>query len=293
MDSLITPSLSGQFGNESVQWQMMNDSANTFSIPSDILNGSDHVSDHFTVKVPIASVAGVLICLLGIPGNLFVIAVYACKMPTSTRMYMFALAIADLDVCVIGVFLTTVKFTQISLEITTFCVHASIVFSTLLLAFVSIERLMAVRRPHSFSLSPRRAKWALVVIAFVAVFCAVVLTIARVNKCRLLIRAFTLFVTIASVMVIIGCYTLMAITMLMSVRAAHRNIGVVNMTPVQGPSTVTIVTLEFAKLTSKVDDTSYNIYPLCDSKTTTVKQAKTCRSVCLLFIITVVFYLIL
>ena len=170
MDSLITPSLSGQFVNESVQWQMMNASANTFSKLSETLNGSNHVSDHFIVKVPIASVASFFICLLGIPGNLFVIAVYACRISTSTRMYMFALAIADLEVCVIGVFLTSVKFTQISLEITTFCVHASIVFSTLLLTFVSIERLMAVRRPYSFSLSPGRAKWALVVIAFVAVF---------------------------------------------------------------------------------------------------------------------------
>ena len=161
---------------------MMNDSANTFSIPTEILNVSDHVSAHITVKVPIASISGFLICLLGIPGNLFVIAVYACRMPTSTRMYMFELAIADLEVCVIGVFLTSVKLTEISLEITTFCVHASIVYSTLLLSFVSIERLMAVRRPHSFNLSPRRKKWPLVVIAFVAVFCAKVLTIARVNK---------------------------------------------------------------------------------------------------------------
>ena len=289
MDSLVTPSLSGQFGNESVQWQMMNNSGNTLSIPSDILNRGDHVSDHFIVKVPIASVASFLICLLGIPGNLFVIAVYACRMSTSTRMYMFALAIADLEVCIIGVFLTSVKFTEISLEITTFCVHASIVFSTLLLAFVSIERLMAVRRPHSFSLSPGRAKWALVVIAFVAVFCAMVLTIARVNEYSLLRRAFTLFVTISSVMVMIRCYTLMAITMLMNVRAAHRNVGVVNMTPVQGPSTVPTVTLEPTKLTSQVHDISHNIYPLFGSNTTTVKQAKMYRDVSLLFIITVVF----
>ena len=289
MDSLITPSLSGQFGNESVQWQMMNDSANTFSITSEILNGSDHVSDHITVNVPIASISSFLICLLGIPGNLFVIAVYACRMSTSTRMYMFALAIADLEVCVIGVFLTSVELTKISIEITTFCVYASIVYSTLLLAFVSLERLMAVRHPHSFSLSPRRAKWPLAVIAFVAVFCAMVLTIARLNKYRLLRIAVTLFVTIASVMVMIGCYTLMAITMLMNVRAAHRNVGVVNMTPVEGPSTVPTVTLELTKVTPQVDVTSHKIYKLCGSKTTTVKQAKNYRSVCLLFTITVVF----
>ena len=289
MNSLITPSLSGKFGNENVQWQMMNDSTIMVSILSDILNSSDHVSDHTTLKVPLTSFASFLICLLGIPGNLFVIAVYACRMSTSTRMYMFALAIADLEVCTIGVLLTSVKFTKFTLEIITFCMHASIVFSTLLLAFVSIERLMAVRRPHSFSLSPRRAKWALVGIAFVAVFCAMGLTIARVNKYRLLRRAFTLFFTIPSVMVMIGCYTIMAVTVLMNVRAVHRNVGVANMTPVQGPSTVPTVTLELTKLTSQAEVTSHKINPLCDSKTTSVKQAKTYRGVSLLFIISVVF----
>ena len=217
------------------------------------------------------------------------IAVYMCRMSTSTRMYMFALAIADLEVCVIGVFLTSVTFTKISIEVTTFCMHASIVFSALRLAFVSLERLMAVRRPHSFSLCPGRAKWALVGIAFVAAFCAMVLTIARVNKYILLRRAFTLFFTVSSIIIMIGCYTLMAIKMLTNVRAAHRNVGVVNLTPVQGLSTVPTVTLELTKLKSQVDVTSHKIDPLRDSKTTTVKHAKTYRGVSLLFIITVVF----
>ena len=43
-----------------------------------------------------------VICSLGLPGNLLVIAVYILNMKTSTRVYMFALAIADLVVCVCG-----------------------------------------------------------------------------------------------------------------------------------------------------------------------------------------------
>ena len=291
MNSLIIPSLSGHFGNESVQWQMINASTIAISILSDIRNSSDHVSDQIKLKVLLTSLASFLICLLGIPGNLFVIAAYACRMSTSTRMYMFALAIADLEVCVIGVIMTSVKFTIISLEITTFFLHASIAFSTLLLAFVSIERLMAVRRPHSFSVSPRQAKWPLVIIAFVAAFCAMVLTLARVNKKGLLRRALTLVVTIPSVIVMIVCYILMAITMLMNVRAAHRNVGVADMTPVQGTSTVpSTATLKLTELTSQSSQiTLHKISPLSDSKTRTVRQAKTYRSVWLLFIITVVF----
>ena len=81
----------------------------------------------------------------------------------------------------------------------------------------------------------------------------------------------------------------MAIKMLMNVRAAHRNVGVANMTPVQEPSTVPTVTLEHTKLTSQVDVTSHKNNPLCDSETKTIMPGKTYICVCVLFIITVVF----
>ena len=47
-----------------------------------------------------------VMCSLGLPGNLLVIAVYIRNMKTSTRVYMFALAIADSAVCVCGVLMT-------------------------------------------------------------------------------------------------------------------------------------------------------------------------------------------
>ncbi|KAK2178369.1 hypothetical protein NP493_546g03097 [Ridgeia piscesae] len=274
MDSLITPSVSGQVFNESVQRHVSNDST------------IDHVNDHI-IRVPIENVAVSLVCVLGIPGNILVIAVYSWNMATSTRVYMLALAIADLQVCLIGVFLTTVKFTIISLEITVFFVHTSVIFSALLLSFVSMERLLAMRRPHSFSLSPRRAKVALVVIAVMAAICSMVLTVGRINSYNLLIHVFTPFVTMTSVVVMIGCYSIMAMTMLM--RAAHRNVVVARVTPLPGPSSDHKRTFELANVAPQSALTSNKICPQSVAKATTAKQAKVYKSVSLLFIISIVF----
>ena len=43
------------------------------------------------------------LCLLGLPGNLLVIAVYMRNMTSSLKIYMFSLAIADSAICVCGV----------------------------------------------------------------------------------------------------------------------------------------------------------------------------------------------
>ena len=71
------------------------------------------------------------------------IAVYSWKTSTSTRLYMLALAIADLVVCIIGVVWTIVEFNSTNQAITKWCLHMSLAFSAVVLSFVSIERLMA------------------------------------------------------------------------------------------------------------------------------------------------------
>ena len=45
------------------------------------------------------------------------LAVYAFKMTTSTKVYMFALAVADLDIYVTGIILTRVALDFVSIEI--------------------------------------------------------------------------------------------------------------------------------------------------------------------------------
>ena len=71
-----------------------------------LTNGNDGANDVTTTVIAIKSFTSFLMCVFGIPGNLVVLAAYAFKMTTSTKVYMFALAVADLDICVTGIMLT-------------------------------------------------------------------------------------------------------------------------------------------------------------------------------------------
>ena len=292
MDSLGTSSLQHQFLNDRTQPHRLIDT-NISSLQQDDLNGkfiaSNETHNVTASGYPIQSVASFLMCVVGMPGNLVVIAVYARTMTTSTRVYMFALAVADLTVCTCGIVLTTIKFAYISLEVITYSVHTALTFSVLLLAFVSIERLLAVRRPHTFSLSSLRAKRALVVIAVASAVCAVLLAVARVKRFRLLLHVVPAVVTVTSVVVMIVCYSLMAMTMMMNIRAAHRNVGVTNKTPAPGPSTAPTGIYIVSHGKAMVGVTSSKNSSLSRITKTTAKQTNTYKSVLVLFVITVVY----
>ena len=253
MESINTPSLQNHDFYNNYHQQMLSNISNNSTLHQDIVNASDEINNFATIVEPVPSVATFLICLTGIPGNLLVIAVYAWKMTTSIRVYLFALAVADLVACICGIVLTTVTFDYITLEVTTYCVNMSVTFSLVLLTFVSIERLLAVRRPHTFSLSSLRAKRALVVIAVVAALCTVVLTVARIKRYALLVQILPAIGTVTNVMVMMVCYSLMAIKMLMNARNAHRNVGVARNTPAPGPSTVPSVTYFVPNVKATVD----------------------------------------
>ena len=275
--------------NDSSQHQMLFGLFINITLHQEKMNASDEVNNSTTNGVPIPSFATFLICVMGMPGNVLVIAVYAWKMTTSTKVYMFALAVADLVICICGIVLTTVKFDYITLEVTIYGVHMSVAFSVLLLTFVSIERMLAVRRPHTFSLNPLRAKRALVVIAVAAAGCAMVLIVERVKRYTLLVHVFPAIVTLINVVVMVVCYSLMAITMLMKVRDAHRNVGASSSSPVPGTSTVPSVTYLVTNGKATVDINTRKNHSLPRTTKTTAKKANTYKSVSVLFIITVAF----
>ena len=78
---------------------------NNGSISEDILTKlMKTVSSELTLKAhsmlgTIYNIIILMLCVLGIPGNLFVVAVYTRRMTTSTRAYMFALGIVDTIIC--------------------------------------------------------------------------------------------------------------------------------------------------------------------------------------------------
>ena len=252
---------------------------NDSGLLQDLLNDSARLTTNVDTKILfIPSLSIFLVTVLGLPGNLFVIAVYIRNMTTSTKVYMFGLAIADTAVCICGTVLTSARIDHTMLLVVLYFVDLSIVSSIYLLAFVSIERLVAVWRPHSFNLSARRALVALAIIGVAAATSAGVLTFARLRHYSYLARVFPMLVTLLSFLVMIVCYMLVAIKLLKNLRAAHKNVGVLSgpQSLATGPSTAS------HRAAGKSDGTvGVNKVP--------AKQAKTYKGVSLLFIVTLVF----
>ena len=244
--------------------------------------------------VHIRSLAAFLLSMIGIPGNVLVIAVYAQQMKTSTRVYMFALAVADLTVCVCGVILTSVTLSYLMVQIVVCAGHMTITFSVMLLAFVSIERLLAVTRPHTFSLRARRAKIALIIITLAATFCVTVLTVARLLL-YMVFELFVLFITASNVSVMIFCYALMAATLLKNARRNRRRVGVASTAHCQIPGVSTVSTGVVAMSTyikttgASCSPRTATMAPASHVKKTDEHHTKSYKGYFLLFIITVVF----
>ena len=176
-----------------------------------------------------------LLCVLGLPGNLLIIAVYVRKMTTSTRVYMFALAVADSAVCVCGIVLTATQKGLMKREAILYVINLSILISSFLLVFVSIERLMAVKRPHSFNVNTRRVKKALIIIAVTAVVGTSVNTVARLCKYDQFRGLYNLIVPLLCISTMTTCYILMAVTLLIRTRASRKQIAVLQGTSEHNP----------------------------------------------------------
>ena len=166
MESFVTQRFLNETFNDSFNRIIFRNVSTNSTLQQDVLNDSVIGEDDIIHREDASERLVIfLMCVLGIPGNVLVIAVYVCKMTSSVRVYMLALAVADLMVCISGIALATITLGIVGYNVIAITSRGSVGFSLLLLAFVSIERLLAVRRPHTFSLSIRRAQWALVVIA--------------------------------------------------------------------------------------------------------------------------------
>ncbi|KAK2189958.1 hypothetical protein NP493_92g02012 [Ridgeia piscesae] len=156
---------------------------NTTCISDEIIK---HFELHFNNKTTYIDdeydLVFIILCCLGTPGNLFVVAVYFRRMTTSIKAYMFALAIADTLICVCFIILLTMHLGHIGKLVAMNVFVSAELFSTLLLAFFAVERCLAVSQPHRFSTSIRRAKSALVAIGAVSVLYADLLSVIQVIR---------------------------------------------------------------------------------------------------------------
>ena len=200
---------------------------NDSSVLQDVSNNSVNVTENNpTQKVDVLNVVFFL-CVLGLPGNLLVIAVYVRKMTTSTRLYMFALAVADSVACGCGIVLSVALMDLVSTIVFQCAINASITFSVFLLVFMSIERLIAVRRPHSFNMEAQRAKKALIIIAVTTLVFTTMTSVMKMKQYEQIERIFGLFTLVLCGSIMTTCYILIAATLMKRARTARNRIAVV------------------------------------------------------------------
>ena len=277
--------------------------SNDSSFLLNVLNdSSDLTKNNTTQLVDYLSSAIPIVCGLGLPGNLFVIAVYMFKMTTSTRVYMFALAVADSAVCISGMVLTLTKSGFVTKVVFSYIIHVSATFSIFLLVFVSIERLIAVKRPYSFSIDPQRAKKAMTIIVVPATLFSIITKTAYNMRYTRYVKVFEMCTLSSCALIITTCYTLMAVELLKKVYASRNQVGVQNVTRSPAPRTSNFVVSTVAasgnscnpgpsylSTMAQANVQSGSTKPAQVTATHKTKQTKNLKSVFLLFIITTTF----
>jgi len=266
------------------------ESVNTTSyIQGDGFNESSEVSPNNTVdEAFFTNVTMLVMGVLGLPGNLLVIAVYLRLHTTSTRVYMFSLAVADLASCVSGVVMASTPLSLVALYLFLYMGNTANGFSAMLLAFISTERFDAVRRPVAFNNASERAKKAVVRLGVFDVVIIAVFEIARHTCCPLFSRILVMIILCISVAVMIICYFLVTVTLLKNARTGRKNVGVelADSLPTVGTS---------ARKETRHVDTTIRLtqvtptQPNSSSKTGSEKSATHYKNVYLLFTVTAVY----
>jgi len=252
------------------------------SVRENVLNITIGATVISTTKVYLPSLTLFILCLLGIPGNVLVIVMYVRLMTTSTRVYMFALAVVDLFVCVCGVFFTGVELTQVAVYVLLVVGDISLIFSVLLLAFVSTERLAAVRRPHEFNLTAARAKKVLCLIFFAAAVVTTIHSLLQSNNYDRSVKMVEAFIFLSCFSTMSICYALIAVTLLKRSWSARKQVASNGGVNIQQPSAISTVVF--------VNNATVAPVPgVLATNAASVKAANAQRGLRVLFVITLVF----
>ena len=242
-------------------------------------------------RFAIQDLSALVTCILGLPGNLFVFVVYVLTMKSYTRVYMFALAIADSAVCVSGIVLSVGYIDVVTTFIFREIISVFTTFAVLLLTFVSIERFLAISRPHKFNLQPLRANKSLGCITLATgIFETLSVIFAFTGNIRLL-AILVVAMLLSCFTIMFTCYSLIAVSLLQKARASRIKTGVINRTdssPQPGTSRQIQATTSKG-VTPKLHLSETTSVAVTDTNKATADQAKYIRGVFLLFVITVVF----
>jgi len=228
-----------------------------------------------------------LLCILGLPGNLFVVVIYIRKMTTSMRAYMFALGVVDTVICVCFLVMLIVYTDKLGKLILVFVLNTAVIFSTCLLAFLATERCLAIAKPHKFTLSTGRAKTALVVNAAFSVCYSAMLTVTLVFRLMPTYLILTTGLANACFIIVIASYGAMAVILLKRMRSARRQIGAVAMTSTSTEVVAITSMSTTASMSAAIPKTTAG--PVAAAKPSKAAQAQ--RGTLVLFVVTAVFIL--
>ena len=202
------------------------DWANDSSTIQPVLNTGSNWTNNDAPQVDYAGIAKCVVSMLGLPGNLLVVAMYTMSMTTSMRVYMFSLAVADSAVCVGGIIQILGSTGYVMSLVVLNVIRESVYFTVCLLMFISIERLIAVRWPHSFNVDARRAKRAVILIFVIAGAFLTVKELAVYTKHERIDVIMQMSLITVSLSVMIFCSSLIGAALLQRSRLFRNQIGV-------------------------------------------------------------------
>ena len=162
---------------------------------------------------PVLNVILRVVLAVGIFANVFVISVQASRLTTSTRVYTFSLACVDAVVYIGSAGAVTVRPWFFLHQSFVYVVTIAITFSIFLLAFVATERCVAVLRPHTFNVSTRRAKIAVMLLVIGSTICAAALVAARTLHLDTMLLCLRIAILTSTSSVVTGSYFLVAVTL--------------------------------------------------------------------------------
>ena len=174
-----------------------------------------------------ANIAILLLCVLGTPGNVFVIVVYRRALTTSLRLYMFSLAVSDMAICVSYTFVSTVSVSQITVLVIVSLLNMSMMFSTILLTFLSVERCVAVSHPHKFTLRFDRTKTVLVCFAGVSLVYTMIGSAALAQGLRQVYVIMSTGLITVCFCIMVTSYSVMAAILLKRIKLARVQVSTV------------------------------------------------------------------
>ena len=247
-----------------------------------------------------------IVVIAGVPGNVLVAAVYARKLTSSVRMYMFALAVTDVIICLSYATTAAMGTTrrQNGVYKTMWSLfNFGVGFSLLVLTLTAVERYWCIARPHSFTFSPRRGKMALLLTALLALATLVAMKVFRALHLRKTTIVHMMLHLGVCTLIILVMYTLLARELLRRFR--RRKAKLQSLTPecitvtCQTPSdndqsdarNTSVLLKPSTRLVAVPSNASMCLNPASNDKkiTTAIKQTQEAKAALMLFVVTAVF----